>query len=49
MSYGGYARRIGAVVVVGVLLGAAFGPHIGFGLTPAQALKPNSFGGPAGE
>jgi D-alanyl-D-alanine carboxypeptidase len=25
---------------------AVFGPHIGFGLTPAQALKPNSFGGP---
>ena len=28
---------------------AVFGPHIGFGLTPAQAMKPNSFGGPAGE
>ena len=28
---------------------AVFGPHSGFGLTPAQALKPNSFGGPAGE
>lgn len=27
---------------------AVFGPDIGFGLTPAQALKPNSFGaGPA--
>jgi hypothetical protein len=25
---------------------AVFGPHSGFGLTPAQALKPNSFGGP---
>jgi len=23
---------------------AVFGPHIGFGLTPAQALKPNTFG-----
>jgi hypothetical protein len=25
---------------------AVLGPHIGFGLTPAQALKPNSFGAP---
>jgi D-alanyl-D-alanine carboxypeptidase len=25
---------------------AVFGTHIGFGLTPAQALKPNSFGAP---
>ncbi len=28
---------------------AVFGPHIGFGLTPAQALKPNNFGGPGPE
>jgi D-alanyl-D-alanine carboxypeptidase len=25
---------------------AVFGPRIGFGLTPAQALKPNNFGLP---
>ena len=25
---------------------AVFGAHIGFGLTPAQALKPNNFGAP---
>ena len=24
---------------------AVYGPNIGFGLTPAQALKPNSFDG----
>jgi D-alanyl-D-alanine carboxypeptidase len=25
---------------------AVLGPHLGFGLTPAQALKPNNFGEP---
>jgi D-alanyl-D-alanine carboxypeptidase len=32
--------------MVQALAMAVFGPHIGFGLTPAQALMPNSFAGP---